>query len=53
MYGAFVFIGFYIFIIFGILFLVFLWAKKMISLGQERNELLRAIADKLDKKQVL
>ena len=40
---------FYLIIIGSILYLIFSWVKKFISLREEQNELLREIIRKLDK----
>ena len=40
----------YIAIIGGILYLVYKWAKKIISLKKEQNDLLKEIIKKMDKK---
>jgi archaellum component FlaF (FlaF/FlaG flagellin family) len=37
-------------LIIGVLYLVFNWANKIISLKQENNELLREIINKMDNK---
>ena len=40
----------YLAIIFGVLYLIYTWVNKFISLKQEQNEILREIAKKLESK---
>ena len=40
----------YLAIIFGILYLIYKWVNKFISLRQEQNDLLREIINKMDSK---
>lgn len=46
----FLFFIFYLAIIFGILYLIYTWVNKFISLRQEQNDLLREIIKKMESK---
>ncbi len=47
----FVIVFFYLVFIAGILYLIYTWVNKFISLKQEQNELLKKIVEKMDNKQ--